>query len=267
VSKLRLYVESRDTSNSTRTLTFCLSNEAGNLDLGVPFTTQLQSLNRIGVASFFNSQRSDLNKSYFYPGPGSEDRMKVSRFARFAFLLSVACLLLHKEKLVAAPGSVPTGECLFPLDTTAANSFQNAGAHSVYPACGVVSESSSSGAFRMEGSETLYLENHAQVSVVGGALLRGQTCVYNIISAKDVRAAQVTGPGDPLASILPLTSGTVFSKSPAYFDTHAKSSRHMHSSSALGDGAMILTADWEPYDDDFRICIDSSLQLPESRIA
>ncbi|MGO8758759.1 MAG: DUF2341 domain-containing protein, partial [Terracidiphilus sp.] len=148
--------------------------------------------------------------------------MKVSRSARLVFLLSATCLLLRTEKLVAAPGSVPPGACLYALDPTAANAFQIAGAQSVYTACGVVSESSSSSAFQMEGAETLYLENHAQVSVVGGASLTGQTYLYDTISGKDVQAVQTTNPGDPLSTLSPPTSGTIVGKSATYYDMNSK---------------------------------------------
>ena len=147
--------------------------------------------------------------------------MKVFRPARVAFLISVACLL-HVDKIAAAPGSVPPGACLYALDPTAANAFQIAGAQSVYTACGVVSESSSSSAFEMEGSETLYLQNHAQVSVVGGASLTGQTYLYDTISGKDVQAVQTTNPGDPLSSLSPPTTGTIVGKSHTNYDMNSK---------------------------------------------
>jgi hypothetical protein len=65
--------------------------------------------------------------------------MKVFRSARLAFLLLIAGLL-STQKLVAAPGSVPPGACLYALDTTASPIFMIAGAQSDYTACGVVSE-------------------------------------------------------------------------------------------------------------------------------
>ncbi len=148
--------------------------------------------------------------------------MKVLGYVRFAILLSVTCLLLHTEKLIAAPGSVPPGACLYALDPTANNAFQIAGAQSVYTVCGVVSESSSSSAFEMEGSETLYLQNHAQVSVVGGATLTGQTYLYDTISGKDVQAVQTTNPGDPLSTLSPPTSGTIVGKSHTNYDMNSK---------------------------------------------
>jgi len=148
--------------------------------------------------------------------------MKVVGSVRFAVLLSATCLLLHSEKSIAAPGSVPPGACLYALDPTAADAFQIAGAQSVYTACGVVSESSASSAFEMEGSETLYLENHAQVSVVGAAALTGQTYLYDTISSKDVSAVQTTSPGDPLSSLSPPTSGTIVGRSHTNYDMNSK---------------------------------------------
>ena len=90
--------------------------------------------------------------------PVSGLRSRGGLYVRVAavFLISFLFPLL---KLSALP-SVPPGACLYALDPTAADAFQIAGAQSVYTACGVVSESSSSSAFEMEGSETLYLENH-----------------------------------------------------------------------------------------------------------
>ena len=147
--------------------------------------------------------------------------MQVSRWVRIA-LLFLSAFLFQTDKLVASPGSVPPGACLYALDPTASRAFQIAGAQSVYSACGVVVESSSSSGFEMEGSETLYLENHAQVSVVGGAALTGQTYLFDTISNKDVSAVQTTSPGDPLASLAPPTTGTIVGKSPTYYDMNSK---------------------------------------------
>ena len=145
--------------------------------------------------------------------------MKVRTFLS-VFLPCLVAVFLHPDHLFAA-SAPPPGACLYALDPTAANAFQIAGAQSVYTACGVVSESSSSSAFQMEGSETLYLENHAQVSVVGGANLTGQTYLYDTISGKDVSAVQTTNPGDPLASISAPTSGTIVGKSPTNYNMNS----------------------------------------------
>jgi len=147
--------------------------------------------------------------------------MKVRRSARIA-LLCLAAFLHQASTSVVFAATVPSNACLYALDPTADRAFQIAGAQSVYTACGVVSESSASDGFEMEGAETLYLQNHAQVSVVGGAQLNGQTYLLDTISNKDVHVVQTSSPGDPLASIAPPTSGVVVSKSHAYFDMNSK---------------------------------------------
>ena len=147
--------------------------------------------------------------------------MKI-RLSACTALSFFALFVLPSAKLSAATPTVPPGACLYALDPTAADAFQIAGAQSVYTACGVVSESSSSSAFEMEGAETLYLENHAQVSVVGGADLTGQTYLYDTIGGKDVSAVKTTNPGDPLSSLSPPASGAMVGKSPTYYDMNAK---------------------------------------------
>jgi len=147
--------------------------------------------------------------------------MKFCRLIRFALLCAIA-LVLSSNTFVAEAATVPPGACLYALDSSAADAFQIAGATSVYSACGVVSESSSSSAFEMEGSETLYLQNHSQVSVVGSALLSGQTKLWDTISSAQVSAVKATSPGDPLASITAPTTGTVVSTSPVSYDMNHK---------------------------------------------
>ena len=147
--------------------------------------------------------------------------MNISRFAQSA-ILCLAASFLPINSFVAQAATVPAGACLYALDATADRAFQIAGAPSVYTACGAVSESSASDGFEMEGTETLYLQNHSQVSVVGGAQLNGQTELWDTISNKQVQPVKVTSPGDPLASIAAPTSGTVVSKSHASFDMNNK---------------------------------------------
>ncbi len=147
--------------------------------------------------------------------------MNISRSAQTA-ILCLAASFLPINSFVAQAATVPAGACLYALDATADRAFQIAGAQSVYTACGAVSESSASDGFEMEGAETLYLQNHSQVSVVGGAQLNGQTELWDTISNKQVQPVKVTSPGDPLASIAAPTSGTVVSKSHASFDMNNK---------------------------------------------
>src|ERR1039458_2447123 len=117
--------------------------------------------------------------------------MKVHRSARIAFLF-LSAFLFRTDRFMAFAATVPPGACLYALDPTTDRAFQIAGAQSVYTACGIVAESSASDGFEMEGSETLYLENHAQVSVVGGADLTGQTELWDTISNKQVRSEEHT---------------------------------------------------------------------------
>jgi hypothetical protein len=147
--------------------------------------------------------------------------MKLPRSIHIAFLC-LAAFLFQTERFTASAATVPPGACLYALDSTADRAFQIAGASSVYAACGVVVESSASDGFEMEGAETLYLQNHAQVSVVGGAQLNGQTKLWDTISNKQVQAVQTSSPGDPLALIAPPTSGTIVGKSPTYYDMNSK---------------------------------------------
>jgi len=146
--------------------------------------------------------------------------MKLHRSTLIA-ILWLSAFLFQTDKFMASAATAPPGACLYALDTTADRAFQIAGAQSVYSACGVVVESSASDGFEMEGSETLYLQNHAQVSVVGGAQLNGQT-LWDTISNKQVQPVQVSSLGDPLASIAAPTTGTVVSTSHAYFDMNVK---------------------------------------------
>ncbi len=130
--------------------------------------------------------------------------------------------ILQSPMLVASPPPVPPGACLYALDSKADRAFQIVGTQSVYIARGDVTESGASNGFEMESSETLYFENHALVSVVGGAQLNGQTYLYDTISDKDASAVQTTNPGDLLSSLSPHTSGTIVGNSPTYYDINSK---------------------------------------------
>jgi hypothetical protein len=147
--------------------------------------------------------------------------MKVPRSVRIVFLF-LAAFLFQTDKFLAFAATVPPGACFYALDSSASRAFQIAGAQSVNTACGVVVESSASDGFEMEGAETLYLQNHAQVSVVGGAQLNGQTKLWDTISNKQVQAVKVSSPGDPLTSVAAPAAGAIVSKSHAYFDMNSK---------------------------------------------
>lgn len=146
--------------------------------------------------------------------------MRVRVCARAAYFVVV--LLALTGRIFAASGTAPSGACVYALDATSSRALQLAGAQSIYSSCGIVSESSASDGFEMEGAETLYLQNQAQVSVVGGAQLNGQTYLWDVVNNKQTQAVQVVSPGDPLASLVAPSSGSIVSKSHAYYDMNAK---------------------------------------------
>jgi len=144
----------------------------------------------------------------------------MTRFIRIA-LVSISSLAFFVGMHAASAQAAQPGSCLYALDPSADRSFQIAGAQSVYTACGVVVESTASDAFEMEGSETLYLENHSQVGVVGGAQLNGQT-LLDTLSNTDVQPVTISSPGDPLATLAAPTGGTIVGTSPTYHDMNSQ---------------------------------------------
>lgn len=143
------------------------------------------------------------------------------RRSRFA-LVYFCAFFLSLHAMTASAATLPLPGCLYALDATASRAFQIAGVQSVYTACGIIVESTATDGFEMEGSETLYLQNHTSVSVVGGAQLNGQTYLVDTISNSHVSAVKVTSQGDPLASIAAPTTGTIVKTSPAYYDMNSK---------------------------------------------
>ena len=109
-----------------------------------------------------------------------------------------------------------SGACLYALDGTAQQSFTISGS-TVNAGCSVAVESNASQAFTMTGAETLYLQNHAQVGVVGGWQLNGNYLV-DTISNQQIQPVKISSPGDPLASIQAPTSGTIVGKSHTNYD-------------------------------------------------
>ncbi len=108
--------------------------------------------------------------------------------------------------------------CLYALDSSAQGAFSISGSTSITTSCSAVVESSASQAFQMSGTETLYLQNNAQVGVVGGWLLSGQTSIVNQSTGKKVSPVTITSPGDPLASVPAPTQGTIVGKSHTSYD-------------------------------------------------
>lgn len=121
----------------------------------------------------------------------------------------------------SSSGSI--GGVIFALDPTASRSLQIAGATSVTSAGSAVVDSNSSQAFEMEGSETLYMQNHSKVGVYGNWQLSGQTQLWDAASNMKTNpvsiASRVT---DPLAGVPAPTSGTVVSGHAVSYDMNNK---------------------------------------------
>ncbi len=112
------------------------------------------------------------------------------------------------------------GGCIFTLNKAASRSFSLAGSNATYLACSSVVESTSGSAFYMEGSGTLYLQNSAKVGVVGGYQLTGGTQLWNVATNSQTFPITISDPGDPLASFVAPTGGTIRGTN-VYYDKNA----------------------------------------------
>ena len=141
----------------------------------------------------------------------------------FGRVLSLGSKAFVALSLISAPALAQsvTGACLYSLDPTAQNAFVISGSTAIYSGCSLVVESNATQAFDMQGSETLYLQNHAQVGVVGGWQLSGNL-IKDTISNQIVQPVKIASPGDPLASIQAPTSGTIVATSHKYYDMNSK---------------------------------------------
>jgi RHS repeat-associated protein len=74
----------------------------------------------------------------------------------------------------------------------------------------------------MSGTETVNLQNNAQVGVVGGYALTGQTSLVNSTTGQKVTPVTVTSPGDPFAFLPVPTQGTIIGKSHTSYDMNNK---------------------------------------------
>lgn len=111
-----------------------------------------------------------------------------------------------------------SGACLYSLDPTASQAFYISGNATMTTNCSIVTESSASNAFEMGGVDTLYLGNHAEVGVVGGWQLNGQSMI-DTISNQQVQPVPISNPGDPLASVPAPTQGTIVSPAPVTYNS------------------------------------------------
>jgi RHS repeat-associated protein len=133
-------------------------------------------------------------------------------------LLSRAIPSVPRVNRVMAQSQGTAAACLYALDASAQGAFSISGSTSISTLCSAVVESSGSQAFQMSGTEILYLQNNAQVGVVGGWLLSGQTKLVNQATGQTVPPVKVSSPGDPLAFLPVPTGGTIVGKSHTSYD-------------------------------------------------
>jgi hypothetical protein len=128
----------------------------------------------------------------------------------------IMALLFMLAGLSAGAQSV-SGACIYALDPTAQQAFFIAGNTTSSTNCSVVVESNASAAFKMGGTDTLDLGNHAEVGVVGGWQLNSGSLV-DTISNQTVQPVKISSPGDPLASLQAPTQGAIVSPAPASYN-------------------------------------------------
>ena len=134
----------------------------------------------------------------------------------------VLALLIGMGVIAVHATNPPAGACIIALDGTAHRAFQIAGSGSVTTACSAAVASNASDGFEMEGAQTLLLQNHSQVGVVGGWQLNGQTSLKDTISNQVVQPFNITLPPDPLAGMPAPTSGTIVSGTHVNYDMNNK---------------------------------------------
>jgi len=120
------------------------------------------------------------------------------------------------------PQTQPAAACLYALDPSAQGAFSISGSTSISTSCSAVVESSGSQAYQMSGSEILYVQNNAQVGVVGGWSLSGSTKIVNQSTGQTVSPVKITSPGDPLAFLPVPTGGTIIGRTHTNYDMNNK---------------------------------------------
>ena len=142
-----------------------------------------------------------------------------ANYSRFLRNLPMTYSWLALALASAAWGApLPTDSCLFALSSNASRSFQVAGG-SFTTACSIAVASTNNEAFQMEGQLTLNLNNRAQVAVVGGFSLNGNTLRDTVLN-QNVTPISITTPADPLASLVVPTTGTIVRASATNYDNN-----------------------------------------------
>jgi hypothetical protein len=201
--------------------------ELGNSNLVVTAGQNDASLN--GFTNGVNNTTVTINNPPVaggYQGNTSAVEAIVSRTIPTFFMMmvgrnSVSVAARAVAMTTSSSGSI--GGVIFALDPAASRAFQIAGATSVTSAGSIIVDSSNSSAFEMEGSETLYMQNHSKVGVYGNWQLNGQTQVWDVASnAKTNPMTIASRVADPLAAVPEPTSGTVVSGKPVSYDMNNK---------------------------------------------
>jgi hypothetical protein len=122
----------------------------------------------------------------------------------------------------AAVGGNGVSGCIYALDPTASKALSLAGSNTVTFNCSAYSESNASNAYYSEGSVTLDLSHTSKVGVVGGYQMQQGTYMIDDSNNNSEVPSVVPSPGDPLASIVAPTSGTIISTTPTYHDMNSK---------------------------------------------
>ena len=143
-------------------------------------------------------------------------------------------------------GTQPAAACLYALDSSAQQSFYVSGSTSISTSCSVVVESAASQSFYMSGTETLNLQSNAQVGVVGGYLLSGQTSIVNTTTGQKVTPVTITSPGDPFAFLPAPTQRTIVGKSHTSYDMNNKPANNTLSPGVYCGGLTIGKARRQP---------------------
>lgn len=201
--------------------------ELGNSNLVVTAGQNDASLN--GFTNGVNNTTVTINNPPVaggYQGNTSAVEAIVSRTIPTFFMMmvgrnSVSVAARAVAMTTSSSGSI--GGVIFALDPAASRAFQIAGATSVTSAGSIIVDSSNSSAFEMEGSETLYMQNHSKVGVYGNWQLNGQTQVWDVASnAKTNPMTIASRVADPLAAVPEPTAGTVVSGKPVSYDMNNK---------------------------------------------
>ncbi len=182
-----------------------------------------------GFTNGVNNTTVTLNNppaSGSYQGNASAVEAIVTRNVPTFFMMilgrnSVSVAARAVAMTTSSSGSI--GGVIFALDPTASRAFQIAGATSVTSAGSVIVDSNNSQAFEMEGTETLYMQNHSKVGVYGNWQLNGQTQVWDVASNAKTNPVQIASRvADPLAAVPVPPAGSVVSTHAVSYDMNNK---------------------------------------------